>query len=348
MEWSELIKKMKEPWSQNRFIYWLSVLLSPLLARKMTCRKCGKLICRGFILFFGGRAYVCSKDRARVRYCPEGPFTLAFECVGGCPTERGLVESRIPTNPVETRVLHLVLGHQPKQYLESYFDHHRKLAAQYTHLLVFGGTRSLFDEISVANKVFCSDPSLRGPTHLQSYSQVFMLANHWIREQELDGMLDWVFFSESDLWVLQRHYVSPLCSEMEAQNADFGGVGFDDVTCTNDTHLHRAIIDGHLTKAVAHVSGAKPLRYFHMLGACLMIRWPAFKEFCERDHQDAGCFAEIYIPTTLTELGFSGVNLLALPTPLAHVRYKPRFLPEEARDLQKMGVGFVHPLKNQL
>lgn len=351
-----LFSKLQLPWSQHQICFRFGWLLCPFFGSKIVCRKCGAPIARGIPVFWKGRLYLLSKDRARYRYCPEGPFAMAFECVPSCgklkfPDGNASIdhapsnhEQEEPTG--EGSLLHLVLAHQAPDCVQKILSRLAKMGPGYTHLLIYGGPESDFKQINFPNKVFCPDSSLRGLTMYQSYSSALQSAFTFWSEKFASVKPEWVLFTESDVLPLRPNYASSAIRALSRSQADFGAVGLDNVTSTNDTHLHRALTEGNLVGEVRQLTGRRPVRFFHALGALTIFKWDVFEAFCRLSHREVNCYLEIYLPTVLETMGFRGVNLAQIDVQFSGVRYRPEYTREELENAIRSGASFAHPVKN--
>jgi len=339
------LKRLFRPWTFNRRMFWTATFLAPLIGSNYRCRLCGQHLGRGFVWLWKGKIRFFSRHRTRVRYSPEGPFVVAFECVGGCSQKShlSLIESCLPVPAI-----HIILGHQDQDYLAAYVLHHKALQPSAGHLLVYGGPLESVPKIPGVRVIFCDDQRLRGRTMDQSYTNVFCEAYQIAMEIPEYKDVRYIFFTEADHWALQKDYLSVVAHSLTSCNAGFGAVGLDRVNCTNDTHLHRSRTEGNLDACLTSLYGGKPLDFWHCLGTGIILSKKAFESFALHNHMEQGCYLEVYLPSMLCAMGFTGVNLKQITRLMDNVRFSPEFSQTEALRLAVDGCAFVHPLKTPI
>jgi hypothetical protein len=283
-------------------------------------------------------------NEERVRVIPCGYYRIEFECLGH-EVESPRRTSFDPT--VTDEVVHMVLGHQGGDYLDSYLAHHQSLSPAPTHhILVHGGDTGRFARVRWPNKTFCDDPSLRGLTHRQSFTRAILSGHEKLRELGL-GHLP-VLFTESDVWALQPGYAQEAVRQMKGAGADFASSGLIRVDGSTDGHLARSEREGDLTAKLKAASKypVPPSRY-HALGAAWVFSPDCLADFAGYPHQDEGCFVEIYLPSFLANRGWKGVDLAKDGAVFSQVRYRPEHNPADSAESRAAGAWFVHPLKSR-
>lgn len=333
-----------KPMTAERIAYWKGRLLTPLLGRQVCCRICGDRLGRALFLVKRGGLQCLGLNRERVRVVPCGYYRIEFECLRHAET----APDATSFGELEIQeVVHMVLAHQDGEYLKPYLLHHQSLShAPTRHVLVYGGGAGNFPSVGWPDKTFCDDPSLRGLTHRQSFTQAIRAGHELLREMRLDHLP--VLFTESDVWALRDGYAEEAVRQMTRAGADFAASGLVCVDSSTDGHMARSEREGDLTaklrEAATHTM--PPTRH-HALGAAWVFSPECLADFAAYPHRDEGCFVEIYIPSFLSNRGWKGVDLAKEGGVFSLVRYRPEHSLEESAESRATGIWFVHPLKSR-
>jgi len=240
-----------------------------------------------------------------------------------------------------SKVLTLLLSHQPPRTLERVLDRWRTVAGAKEILLAYGGTAENFSHIVHEAKVFVSDPRLRTRDHqreYQSYTSVLQEASTWLNDR---SSIEYIHFVEFDQLPLVAELDERLQRRIDEKSADLLA-----------HHLHRVDDTGHphylyhAQKAAFHqwiaevTVRAEKNAVFSMLGTGSFWRRECFNAVAKLE-EPFPIYFEIYLPTLTHHLGF---RVASWEDQSAFITNRPSASLNFA-NAQKAGAWTLHPIK---
>jgi hypothetical protein len=238
--------------------------------------------------------------------------------------------------------LNVLLTHQDAVAVDANLGYLHAVAPQARFVVAHGGSRSDYDGVRHAEKVFLDDPTLRAaPRTHQSYHVAFSaLADAFVRD---DPAIDSMYVFEWDHIVLRPDFEAPLNALAARTGAAFLGKTCVDRTATNWHHYTRYRRDEALLAHLReHSVRDDPTRLFGTLGNGFWLTREALEAYVAVSDRPV-VYGELYVPTILHHLGF---RVAEIPGDLyRHVRYEPEVTLGELLALKRAGGWFAHPFK---
>ena len=241
-----------------------------------------------------------------------------------------------------SRVLNVILSHQPKAELEALLRWWSNYAPAENILLAYGGTQAEFERLANVPRVFVSDPRLRRRhgRGKQSWSGFLHTAADWLREND-EHSFTHVYVAEFDHLPLVSDLGARLVEQLQREQADVLGHGLRRVDGTSHVHYLHHLSDPEFSKFWQRISvRAETQTVFHMVVTGSFWSRDAFVRVAAQT-QEISAYVEIYLPTVAHHLGFrvkafQGQNKCVFPYVV------PGLSIEGAR---QNGCWTVHPIK---
>ena len=320
------------PVTKTRLGWWLRIFLTKLFGRNVniegreTPLRILPWIHKGRLLLMGAQheflqIYFTNQYTTEVRAAPV------------------VLISKINAPKTAKSIYHIVLCHQAPDVVKAIYQKHASLSTKYNLIIAYGGPRENYDALSVREKYFIEDLSLRGPSHLMCHYEL------------LEGALDFLsgdlsehcfFFSESDLVPLRSDYLEPAISAMNAYDAQFLGKQIRDITSSNNGFFADAVSRG----TVGYKSQDNELvnrRYFHCLGCFFAIDGSILHQSIAECRKMRGLYFEVMFPTAAASTGARLLSMDMVSDYLEHIRYRPFFTMQDVKNLESKNVFMIHP-----
>lgn len=194
-----------------------------------------------------------------------------------------------------------------------------------------GGTREDFAAVAHPDKLFIEDPSLRGPTERQSYTEVLRRAYREVIAA--DEAIDLVYLAEYDHVILRPDFEHALRAAIDHVGADFLGKNCSRRDDTNWPHALRARQDPRL----------RGLELWGCLGTGMLMRRPVLEALAARDELPG--YLEIAVATAVRALGFRLDDVDRFSDLYAYVNAPPEKDRASVEEARSRGHFFVHPFK---
>lgn len=241
-----------------------------------------------------------------------------------------------------SRVLNLILSHQPKAELERVLAWWSNFVPAENILLAYGGREEEFDQLQEISRVFVSDQRLRlrHGREKQSWAGVLHTAAGWL-ERNGNQSFTHVYIAEFDHLPLVHDLAEKLVERLEKEEADVLGHGLRRVDGTSHMHYLYHLSDPHFLKFWRQVSVRSDKEVvLHMLITGSFWKREAFMKVA-LPPQEVPAYVEIYPATLAHHLGFrvrdfKDQNRCVSTAPL------PDLSVESAR---RQGCWTVHPIK---
>lgn len=204
-----------------------------------------------------------------------------------------------------SRVLNLLLTHQPPAAIARMLDWWRQYCPADDVLLVFNGTAEAFAQIVHPQKIIVDDPWLRTVRHSyerQSYRAVWQGTSRWLAEH--GGGFTHVHFAEYDHLPLIEGFNARQVARLEDERADVLGFELERVDGTSQPHLlyHRPL-PGFLEHWASFSVRADPTVVLSMFGSGSFWTREAF-DAVARVPEPFPIYLELSLPTTAHHLGY--------------------------------------------
>jgi hypothetical protein len=204
-----------------------------------------------------------------------------------------------------SRVLNLILSHQPKAELEGLLRWWSHYAPAENTLVAYGGTQEEFEKLSNVPRVFVTDPRLRRKhgREKQSWSGFLSTAADWLTNNE-EHTFTHVYIAEFDHLPLVSDLGIRLVEHLQREQADVLGHGLRRVDGTSHVHYLHHLSDPEFSKFWQRISvRAEKQVVFHMIVTGSFWSRDAFMRVAAQP-QDISAYVEIYLPTVAHHLGF--------------------------------------------
>jgi hypothetical protein len=240
-------------------------------------------------------------------------------------------------------LLTAIITHLDAARVRRHLDYLHRLAPESRFVVCHGGSRRDFDELGVEEALLIREPSLRGPSREQSYTEVLRAVyERFVRHEP---SIELVYFIEYDHLILASDFEERLVALAERSPA---GLFAKYASLRNDTnwpHFVRYRRDEWLNRFFEQISCRDdPGLRFGCLGSGMLFRRDALGAVAAvADPPHA--YLEVFIPTLTYHLGFELIDFDALSDLCAGVRWRPEYTVEEALAEKRRGRPFVHPFK---
>jgi len=242
-----------------------------------------------------------------------------------------------------SRVLNLILSHQPRAELERLLAWWSSYAPVEDLLLAYGGMEEEFKKLPNVSRVFVADPRLRAgdmPREKHSYGGVWRAAAQWLAERRGESFTH-VHFAEFDHLPVVSDLAAKLLERAEQEQADVLAHGLYRVDGTSNVHYLYHLSNPAFMKFWRRISVRSDKEtVFKMLCTGSFWTCKAFMDTAAQE-EEVLAYLEIYLPTLAHHLGFrvrdfrdQSQCVFALPRHWLSV--------ESAR---QMGCWTVHPMK---
>jgi hypothetical protein len=240
-------------------------------------------------------------------------------------------------------VLTVILTHLGAPLVERQIAALRALAPGSRFVLLHGGQRADFEQLSEPDAVFIDDPTLRGPHYDKSANdQLTAIYEHWV---SADPSIELIYIIEYDHLILRGDFEQRL-EELAARSP--AGLFAKHASVRNDSnwsHHLRLRGDARLNDYIASISRRDdPGIRWGCLGTGLLLRREALEAFCALASPPP-LYIELFVPTVLYHLGFDIADVDALGDLYSAVRFLPEMSSEEVMAAQRAGRVFAHPFK---
>jgi hypothetical protein len=210
----------------------------------------------------------------------------------------------LPTTLV-SRVLNVILSHQPRVELERLLEWWSAYAAVEDLLVTYGGTEDEFNRLPDVSRVFVSDPQLRVDKvrEKQSYAGVWRAASRWLAERGNESFSH-VYFAEFDHLPLVSDLGVRLVERLEKDEADVLGHRLRRIDGTSNVHYLYHLEDPGFMNFWRRISvRSNKETVLGMLSTGSFWTRKAFMEVAAQE-QEILVYLEIYLPTLAHHLGF--------------------------------------------
>jgi hypothetical protein len=204
-----------------------------------------------------------------------------------------------------SRVLNVILSHQPRVELERLLEWWSSYAATENLLVAYGGTEEEFKRLPDVSRVFVSDPQLRvnKTREKQSYAGVWRAAAQWLSERG-DESFTHVYFAEFDHLPLVSDLAMKLIERLEEEQADVLGYGLRRIDGTSNVHYLYHLSDPRFMEFWRRISVRSDKQtVLGMLSTGSFWTRKAFTAVAAQN-QEVCVYLEIYLPTLAHHLGF--------------------------------------------
>ena len=241
-----------------------------------------------------------------------------------------------------SRVLNLVLAHQPPAEIAGVAEWWRNIASPDELLLAHGGPQADFPAIAVPNKIHIASARLRTvdhPRERQSYTEVFAAASEWMKGRDFTH----VYLAESDHLPLVADLGRRLLARLADERADVLAHGVQRV---DGTGWHHYLYHGNDPESHRHwerISRRADKRVvLSMLGTGSFWTRAAF-DAVAAEKEPFPIYLEIYLPTLAHHLGYRVRPFTAEEDPF--VRNLGDFR-GKIHDARLVGAWTIHPVKS--
>ena len=249
--------------------------------------------------------------------------------------------TQILTIPM-SRVLNVILSHQPKVELERVMEWWSSCAPVENLLLAYGGTEEEFEKLADVSRVFVADPRLRvnKARGKQNYAGVWRAAAQWLAERR-DESFSHVYFAEFDHLPVISDLAVKLEERLEQEQADVLGHGLHRIDGTSNVHYLYHLSDPAFMNFWRRISVRSDKQtVLRMLGTGSFWTRQAFMDVAAQK-EEISVYLEVYLPTLAHHLGFRvrdflDQNKCVSPMPM------PGLSVDSAR---RMGCWTMHPIK---
>lgn len=240
------------------------------------------------------------------------------------------------------KLLHTILSHWAPRDVDLLIDYHRQLDPSVELVLAYGGPQKDFDKIDWEQKLFLSDPCLRGPTDQQNYCKWMRAVVAWAKDQA--DMPDAVFFTETDHPMLRSGYGQELTDIFKASQFGFLGKWCSNREGSNSYFYLRYRDDPVLRRALREASGVEDSPIYESLATGMLFRWSVLESVAAQEI-DVPVFTEVIIPSMVRALGYRLGCFDCRSDFMRSVRYRPNFSLNEAVAARISHAWCCHPLK---
>jgi hypothetical protein len=240
-------------------------------------------------------------------------------------------------------VLTVILTHLGAPLVEKQLSCLRTLAPGSRFVILHGGKRADFDQLTERDAVFIDDPTLRGPHYDKSANdQLDAIHERWVRD---DPSIDLIYIVEYDHLILRADFEQRLEELAERSAAGLFAKAASARNDSNWAHYLRLRGDARLNDYVASISQRDdPSIRWGCLGTGLLLRREALEAFCALPSPPP-LYIELFVPTVLYHLGFDVADIDALSDLYSAVRFLPEMSSQEVMAAYDAGKVFAHPYK---
>ncbi len=203
-----------------------------------------------------------------------------------------------------TKVLTLLLSHQPPQQLARVLELWQQLAPATTILIAYGGPDSLFRDIGWEDKVFIADARLRTRDHQrerQSYTPVMQAALAWLQPR---AEFEFVHFTEFDHVPLVADVHARMLARLRVERADVLAFHLQRIDGTSHPHYLHHAADPPFHRYLREITTRRDCSVvLSMLGTGSFWTREAFDAVAARA-EPFPFYTELYLPTVAHHLGF--------------------------------------------
>jgi hypothetical protein len=240
-------------------------------------------------------------------------------------------------------VLTAILTHLGAPLVERQLACLRALARGSRFVVLHGGKRVDFDQLSEPDAVFIEDPTLRGPHYDKSANdQLSAIYERWVSQ---DPSIELIYVIEYDHLILCGDFEQRL---EELAGRSRAGLFAKAASARNDSnwaHYLRLRGDARLNDYIASISRRDdPSIRWGCLGTGLLLRREALEAFCALAAPPP-LYIELFVPTVLYHLGFDIADIDSLGDLYTAVRFLPEMSFEEVMAAYAAGKVFAHPYK---
>jgi hypothetical protein len=240
------------------------------------------------------------------------------------------------------RVLTVLISHQRAPELELVLDAWRQVCPAGTLLLVHGGRKTDFAQVTYTPKLFVDDWRLRTRDHqrdLQNWGEVFRTVSRWLQSHRDFEFVHVVEYDHLPL-VPDLHERTIAC--IDAEHADVLAFHLQRVDETSHPHFLYHISDPRFMAYWKSVSvRSQPEVVLSMFGSGSFWRREAFLDVAERE-EPFPMYLEIYLPTMAHHLGYR-VRDFGEQNRFVHNLGDRKAAIDEARSA---GAWTLHPVKH--
>jgi hypothetical protein len=240
-------------------------------------------------------------------------------------------------------VLTTILTHLGAPHVERQLACLRTLAPGSRFVILHGGKRADFDQLTEPEAVFIEDPTLRGPHYDKSANdQLRAIYERWVRD---DPSIDLVYIVEYDHLILRGDFEQRLEELADRSPAGLFAKAASTRNDSNWAHYLRLRGDARLNDYIASISRRDdPSIRWGCLGTGLLLRREALEAFCALASPPP-LYIELFVPTVLYHLGFDIADIDALGDLYTAVRFLPQMSSQEILAAYHAGKFFAHPYK---
>jgi hypothetical protein len=241
-------------------------------------------------------------------------------------------------------LLTAIITHLDAARVHAQLRYLRELAPESRFAVCHGGARRDFDALASGEAVHVEEPSLRGASREQSYTELLRAAyERFVRDEP---GIELVYLIEYDHLILAGDFEERLTAL--AERAPAAGLFAKHASPRNDTnwpHFARYRRDERVNRFFGQISRRDdPALRYGCLGSGMLFRRDALAAIAAvADPPHA--YLEMFIPTLTYHLGFDVIDVDALSDLYAAVRWRPEYTVAEARAQKQRGRAFVHPFK---
>jgi hypothetical protein len=322
------------PVTRERLGWWMRIAITKVFGRTVFIEgrseplRLFPWIHRGRLLLMGAE-----HDLLQIRFFNQYALTIQSAPTVPCPESGLLGEVK--------EVCHVILCHQAPEVVEAIFKRHRRLSSKYRIIIAYGGSRDAFDNISVDDKVFIEDPSLRGPSNRMSPIELLEKAMALV---DRPGQTRF-FFSEGDLLPLQADYLDPAIEAMARHDAGFLAKGIKNITASNNVFLTDAAENGIVSHMTPEQHNGSP-QYLHCLGCFFAVDGAILGRMIDQCRRMKGLYFEVMFPTAAARAGACLLSMDSVSDYLSEVRYRPIHSISDAERKVAAEVYLIHPVKS--
>jgi hypothetical protein len=237
-----------------------------------------------------------------------------------------------------------VITHLDPRRVANLLDYLHALSPESRFVVCHGGSREDFEALPYDHALYIHDPSLRGPTREQSYTEIVRrVYESYVRD---DSTVELVYFIEYDHLILSPRFEEDLEALAGRSGAGLFAKCVSPRNDSNCPHFARTRRDDRLNRFFAEVScrDDSAVRW-GCLGTGMLFRRDALEAVATVEDPAHG-YMEIFIPSLVHHLGFELVDVDALSDLYVGVRWRPGFSLHEAQAAKRAGRSFLHPFKS--
>lgn len=240
-------------------------------------------------------------------------------------------------------LLTAIITHLDASRVGRQLDYLHRLAPGARFVVCHGGDRRDYDELDPGHALFLEEPSLRGPSDHQSYTEVLRAVYERFVHDEPD--VDLVYFIEYDHLIVSADFEERLIDHASRCPAGLFAKYASRRNDTNWDHFVRHRRDAELNLFFERISRRDdPSARLGCLGSGMLFRREALAAIAAVADPPRA-YLELFIPTLTYQLGFDVVDVDSMSDLYAAVRFRPEYGVEEVLVERRRGRAFVHPFK---